>query len=246
MAGKVYLIGAGPGAADLITLRGARLLAQADVVLYDALVDASMLALCPQAVKVPVGKRCGGQSMAQSEINRVLLDAAGRHACTVRLKGGDPMLFGRAREEIDALLAAGFEVEVVPGVSAAFGASADVMQSLTQRGLSRSVVFITPRVGQGEEDHPWARSAAAADTIVLYMAGQQAGAIAQALVRAGLPPARAAVLVENATLPQRQIITARLHSLGAAAAGLRGGPAMLFIGEIYEDLVARQERGCRP
>lgn len=237
MAGKVYLVGAGPGAADLITLRGARLLDNADVVLYDALVDPAMLALCPRARQVPVGKRCGGQSMPQTEINAEIIAAARTHTCVVRLKGGDPMLFGRAREEIDALQAEGIEVEVVPGVSAAFGASADVMQSLTQRGVSRSVVFITPRVGRGEEDHRWARSAAAADTIVLYMAGQQAGAIAAALMRAGLPAQRPAVLVENATLAQRQIIPARLGSLGEAAQRLRGGPAMLFIGAVYEDLV---------
>lgn len=243
MTGKVYLVGAGPGAADLITLRGARLLEQADVVLYDALVDPAMLALCPRARRVPVGKRCGGESMPQSAINREIIAAARAHACVVRLKGGDPMLFGRAREEIDALRAEGMEVEVVPGVSAAFGASADVMQSLTQRGVSRSVVFITPRVGQGEEDHPWARSAAAADTIVLYMAGQQAAAIGAALMRAGLPAQRPAVLVENATLPNRQIIPARLGTLGEAARSLRGGPAMLFIGAVYEELVTRLSRG---
>ncbi len=238
----VYLVGAGPGAADLLTLRAARLLAKADIVLYDALVDVEMLDLCPQATKISVGKRCGERSTAQRYINKQLIEAAQRYTCVVRLKGGDPMLFGRAREEIDALVAQGIEVKVIPGVSAAFGASADLMQSLTQRGVSRSVLFVTPRVGHGETDHPWAHSAAAADTIVLYMAGQQAGAIADALMAAGLPATRPAVIVENATMAGKRIIPARLRDLGHASSHLQGGPAMLFIGEVYEELVGRAER----
>lgn len=240
--GQVYLIGAGPGAADLITLRGARILEQADVVLHDALVDDSLLALCRQARCVPVGKRAGGHSLPQSEINARLIEAARSNRCVVRLKGGDPMLFGRAREEIDALRAAGIEVEVVPGVSAAFGASAELMQSLTERGVSRSVLFLTPRVGQGETQNPWARAAAAADTLVIYMAGQQAGAIAEALIDAGVPARRAAVIVENATRPNQRILPARLHTLFQVADALQGGPAMLYIGEVYEPLVAQHEK----
>src|SRR5438445_8674731 len=112
--GKVYLIGAGPGAADLITVRGARILAQAEVVLHDALVTEEMLALCPQAIKVPVGKRCGKRSTAQQFINKQLVDNARKHALVVRLKGGDPMLFGRADEELRALESHGIEVEVIP------------------------------------------------------------------------------------------------------------------------------------
>ncbi|MFN0315785.1 MAG: uroporphyrinogen-III C-methyltransferase [Burkholderiales bacterium] len=241
MPGTVYLVGAGPGAADLLTLRAARLLAKADIVFYDALVENAMLDLCPQALKVSVGKRCGERSTAQRFINRQLIDAAQTHACVVRLKGGDPMLFGRAREEIGALTAENIQVEVIPGVSAAFGASADLMQSLTQRGVSRSVLFVTPRVGHGETEHPWAKSAAAADTVVLYMAGQQAGAIAQALMAAGLPSSHPAVMIENATLPGKRIIPARLCDLANAAKQLQGGPALLFIGAVYEEWVAREE-----
>ncbi len=241
MRGTVYLVGAGPGAADLVTLRAARLLEKAGIVFYDALVDEEMLDLCPQAEKVSVGKRCGERSTAQRFINNQLIDAAQTHACVVRLKGGDPMLFGRAREEIDALLAAGIQVEVIPGVSAAFGASADLMQSLTQRGVSRSVLFVTPRVGHGETDHPWAKSAAAADTVVLYMAGQQAGAIAEALMAVGLPSTHPSVMIENATLPGKRIIPARLCDLASAAKQLQGGPALLFIGEVFEELVAQGE-----
>ncbi len=241
MPGTVYLVGAGPGAPDLLTLRAARLLARADIVFYDALVEEAMLELCPRAVKVPVGKRCGERSTAQRFINIHLIEAAQTHACVVRLKGGDPMLFGRAREEIGALRAAGIQVEVIPGVSAAFGASADLMQSLTQRGASRSVVFVTPRVGHGETEHPWAKSAAAADTVVLYMAGQQAGAIAQALMAAGLPSTHPAVMIENATLPGKHFIPARLRNLASAATQLQGGPALLFVGVVYEELVVQAE-----
>lgn len=242
MVATVYLVGAGPGAADLITLRGARILGQAQIVFYDALVDPAMLDLCAGAVKVAVGKRAGERSTAQTHINQLLIEAAREYSHIVRLKGGDPMLFGRAREEIDALVARGIAVEVVPGVSSAFGASADVMQSLTQRGVSRSVLFVTPRVGHGEGEHAWARGAAAADTVVLYMAGQQAGAIAAALLAVGVPATRAAVLVENATLPTKRIVPARLRDLARAAAGLQGGPTMLFIGDVYEALVRQAEQ----
>ena len=114
--GKVYLVGAGPGAADLITVRGAKLLAQADIVFHDALVEPEMLALCPQATLVAVGKRCGKLSSAQQFINKRLVDAAHKYKIVVRLKGGDPMLFGRADEEIQALKADGIEVAVVPGI----------------------------------------------------------------------------------------------------------------------------------
>src|SRR6202162_5606227 len=141
--GKVYLIGAGPGAADLITVRGARLLALADVVLHDALVIPEMLALCPQAVRISVGKRSGQRSTEQQAINRLLVECAEKYALVVRLKGGDPMLFGRADEELNALESRGIEVEVVPGITAALAAAASARQPLTKRGVSRSVALFT-------------------------------------------------------------------------------------------------------
>jgi uroporphyrin-III C-methyltransferase len=238
MTGTVYLVGAGPGAADLLTLRAARLLERAQIVFHDALVDAETLALAMRAVQVPVGKRCGKLSTAQRFINKQLVDAAARYEIVVRLKGGDPMLFGRAQEEINALRSAGVPVEVVPGVSAAFAASADLAQSLTQRGLSRSAVFVTPRVGEGEQGHDWARPAASADTVVLYMARQQADAIVAGLIAAGVPAGRPAVFVENASLPSRKVIPARVGALAEAASALGDGPAVLLIGEVYEQIVA--------
>src|SRR5436190_2524729 len=129
--GKVYLVGAGPGAADLITLRGARLLARADIVFHDALVQSEILTLAQKAKLVAVGKRCSQISTDQRFINRNLVEAAAKYEVVVRLKGGDPMLFGRAQEEVDALEAAGIECEIVPGVTSALAASAELGVSLT-------------------------------------------------------------------------------------------------------------------
>ena len=183
--GKVYLVGAGPGAADLITVRGAKLLAQADIVFHDALVEPETLALCPQAELVPVGKRCGKLSSAQQFINKRLVDAAKQYKTIVRLKGGDPMLFGRADEEIQALKAEGIAVEVVPGITAALAGAASIQQSLTLRGTSRSVAFVT--LAQGTENtqattpgQPIANPSA--DTLVYYMGRKDAAKIAQQLI----------------------------------------------------------------
>ena len=180
--GKVYLVGAGPGAADLITVRGAKLLEKADIVFYDALVAAEMLALCPQAIQVPVGKRCGKLSSAQHFINKRLVDAAHKHQIIVRLKGGDPMLFGRADEEIQSLKAAGIAIEVVPGITAALAGAASIGQSLTLRGISRSVAFVT--LAQGAENvapgQPLTNPSA--DTLVYYMGRKDAARIAQQLI----------------------------------------------------------------
>jgi uroporphyrin-III C-methyltransferase len=178
----VYLVGAGPGAIDLITLRGAKLLAQADIVFYDALVDAEMLSLCPQAKLVAVGKRCGKLSSAQQFINKRLVDAAQKNKTVVRLKGGDPMLFGRADEEITTLRQAGIDVEVVPGITAALAGAASLQQSLTLRGVSRSVAFVT--LAQGTENLTSGKPIANpnADTLVYYMGRKDASKIAKQLI----------------------------------------------------------------
>ncbi|QEI05866.1 uroporphyrinogen-III C-methyltransferase [Pigmentiphaga aceris] len=235
--GTVYLVGAGPGAADLLTVRAARLLERADIVLHDALVQPEVLALAPQARLVPVGKRCGRLSTAQHFINKQLVDAAQHHSCVVRLKGGDPMLFGRAQEEISALMAAGVPVEIVPGVSAAFAASAAIGQSLSLRGVSRSVAFLTPAVGQGETPHSWAGAAVAADTAVLYMAGRQAKDISDGLMAAGVPASRPVVLVESASLPGQRMVPTSVGALPQAAAALGDGPCLILVGEVYAGLV---------
>ena len=230
--GKVYLIGAGPGAADLITLRGARLLASADVVLYDALVQPELLEMANHSAQmIAVGKRCHQFSIDQRFINRALVEAAQRHAVVVRLKGGDPMIFGRAQEEIAALQAAGIAYEIVPGITSALAAAAELGVSLTQRGVSRNVVFVTPRVGENESASDWAQSVLAADTAVLYMASGQAAEIAAALIRRGLPGSTPAALICNASLPTMQKVHTTLAGLPEAAKEA-GSPALIVLGEV--------------
>ena len=181
--GKVYLVGAGPGAADLITVRGAKLLEKADIVFHDALVDPAMLELCPQAIKVPVGKRCGKLSSAQHFINKRLIDAAQKHQIIVRLKGGDPMMFGRADEEIQVLKQHHIEVQVVPGITAALAGAAAIQQSLTLRGVSRSVAFVTlAQANEAEENKSQPLQNPRADTVVYYMGRKDASNIAKQLI----------------------------------------------------------------
>ncbi len=231
--GTVYLVGAGPGAPDLLTLRAARLLERADIVFHDALVHPDTLALAAEAEKVAVGKRCGKHSTAQRFINKRLIDAASKYTTVVRLKGGDPMLFGRAQEEIDALAAAGVPYRVVPGITAALAASAGLGVSLTRRGVSRNVALITPRIGSGEGDHDWARSALAADTCAIYMGAGEAARIAETLIARGARTNLPAVIVENASLEQVRSIFLPLSALGTVAALGITGPAVILLGEVY-------------
>lgn len=230
--GKVYLIGAGPGAADLITLRGARLLEQAEVVLYDALVQAELLAMAHPAAKlIDVGKRCRQTSTDQRFINRALVEAGLHHDVVVRLKGGDPMVFGRAQEEIAALQAAGVAFEVIPGITTALAAAAELGVSLTQRGVSRNVVFVTPRVGEAQAGSDWAKSVLAADTAVLYMASGQATEIVAALMQRGLSGATPAALVSNVSLANMQTLHTTLARLPDATPQA-GAPALIVLGEV--------------
>lgn len=241
MSGTVYLVGAGPGAPDLLTLRAARLLERADIVFHDALVHPETLALAVRARRVAVGKRCGRRQTAQRFINKGLVDAARTHEIVVRLKGGDPLIFGRAQEEIEALRAAGIAFEIVPGVSAAFAASAELETSLSQRGVSRSVVFVTPRIGEGELGSDWAASVLAADTAALYMAAGQAEAIATALIARGLAAETPVVVVRDASLPSRREQALRLDEFGGMDVP-GSGPALILLGAVYEARVQRAER----
>jgi len=233
MSGMVYLIGAGPGAVDLLTVRAARLLAEAEVVFHDALVPEEILRLCANAELIAVGKRHGRHSAAQHFINKRLAEAARTHQKVVRLKGGDPMLFGRAQEEIDYLKAEGIAVKVVPGVTAASAASALLGISLTRRGVSRSVAFATPRAGEGEERSAWARAAAAADTAALYMAAHDAVAVRDELLRHGVRPETPLAIVESASLPAEKVTYGRLSEIHKLVAGVTGGPVLLLLGEVF-------------
>lgn len=232
MMGIVYLVGAGPGAADLLTLRAARLLAEADVVLHDALVGDEVLALAARAKLYNVGKRAGRPSVDQRFICRLLVRMGQRHKIVVRLKGGDPNLFGRAAEEIQACRAAGIPVAMVPGVSAGFAAAASLGASLSARGVARSVTFVTPTVARGrDDDMHWAQAAAAADTAVVYMGAGQAARVAQALIERGVPGSRPVALVENASLSDERVVRGVLAELEKIASRAGDGPAVIIVGE---------------
>jgi uroporphyrin-III C-methyltransferase len=232
---KVYLVGAGPGAPDLLTLRAARLLESADVVLHDALVHPETLALAKRARLGNVGKRYGKVSTEQRFIHRALAEAARKHAVVVRLKGGDPMLFGRAQEELDALAAEGIEAEVVPGVTAALAAAASLRASLTRRGIARTVAFLTPRVGRGETASEWLPAAMAADSVALYMAAGAAASIAGALIEAGKPGDTPVALVQDATLEGEARTFTTLAALRVVQLPPASGPVVMLVGEVLRE-----------
>jgi uroporphyrin-III C-methyltransferase len=238
--GKVYLVGAGPGASDLLTLRAAEILKRADVVFHDALVHPQTLELAARAEKLAVGKRSGRHSTAQKFINKRLVDAARDHEVVVRLKGGDPTLFGRAQEEIDALRAAGIDFEIVPGVTAATATAAELGVSLTRRGFARHVVFVTPRAAKGERENNWAASVLAADTAVIYMGAGLAETISAELIRRGKRRDTPLALVESASLPGRRVLLGALADLPELArrAG-PGGPTVVLLGEVLKAAIAK-------
>ena len=237
--GKVYLVGAGPGAADLITVRGAKLLAQADIVFHDALVEPEMLNLCRQAVQVAVGKRCGKLSSAQQFINKRLVDAAQKYQIIVRLKGGDPMLFGRADEEIQALKDAGITVEAVPGITAALAGAASIQKSLTLRGISRSVAFVTlaqatEGTQQSISNQPITNPSA--DTLVYYMGRKDAATIAEQLIEQKSPHhANTPVqILEAVSTPRERLWSSTLRELASGKADSwfdSSSPALIMVGE---------------
>jgi len=211
--GKVYLIGAGPGAADLITVRGAKLLAQADVVLHDALVEPELLALCPQAKCIAVGKRCGKLSTSQRFINKRLVDAAYQHTTVVRLKGGDPMLFGRADEELAALEDAGIAYEIIPGITAAQAGAASLGRSLTLRGVARSIAFVTHAKAKDDEAQESPLASPSADTLVYYMARAHAVEIAQNLIDSGRKGSTPVHLLESISTSRERTWSMTLNEL---------------------------------
>ncbi|AOF82502.1 uroporphyrinogen-III C-methyltransferase [Methyloversatilis sp. RAC08] len=253
LPGKVWLVGAGPGAADLLTLRAAKLLAEADVVLHDALILEEVLALASRAKRIPVGKRCGRHSTAQRFINQQLIHAARTHAVVVRLKGGDPMLFGRAQEEMDALADAGIDYEVVPGITAASAACAQLRVSLTRRGLSRSVALLTPRAGTGENPSQALRANADVPTLALYMASHESMAIAHELLTCGRAPETPVAIIENASLPSSRESLTTLSGLAARPVsellgtdGPPEGAVLVMLGEVFREALAQRNNQIAP
>ncbi|MFM8466925.1 MAG: uroporphyrinogen-III C-methyltransferase [Oxalobacteraceae bacterium] len=229
--GTVWLIGAGPGAADLITLRGAALLRDADIVLHDALVTPEILAHCPQALLISVGKRSGQRSTAQPLINNKLIECARRFAKVVRLKGGDPMLFGRADEELSALEAASISYEIVPGVTTAFAAAASIRQPLTKRGIARHVAFFTSTTAAGETNEAALPSC---DTLVQYMGGQEAIATAKRLLTAGKPSTTPVIAIENVSRSNERVMRMTLTQMAEGLPACHG-PVLVMIGEALRE-----------
>jgi uroporphyrin-III C-methyltransferase len=223
--GRVVFIGAGPGAADLITVRGARRLAEADVVLYDALTDPALRDLAPQARWVDVGKRGFAEAARQSSINDQLVHEAQAHAVVVRLKGGDPSVFGRLEEELQALADHGIAFEVVPGVTAALAAAAHTARPLTRRGGGRSVSLTTAMTHLGT-----LHATRTADTEVFYMAGRQLGALSRKLREAGWPEDAPVCIVSRAGWPDALASSHRVADLADAAVMHAGRPAVVTVG----------------
>ncbi len=225
VTGRVIFIGAGPGAADLITLRGARRLADADVVLYDALTDPALRDFAPRAQWIDVGKRGFCASTGQAAIDVLLVRLARQHGTVVRLKGGDPSVFGRLEEELQALAAAGIEAEVVPGVTAALAAAAETQRPLTRRGQGRSVSLSTAMTRDGD-----LRATRTADTEVFYMAGRQLAKLSRRLRDAGWPADTPALVVSRAGCPDQLSSDHCLGDLAGAALLHAGRPAVVTVG----------------
>lgn len=232
--GIVHIVGAGPGAADLITLRGQRLLEQADVIVHDRLVGDGVLDLARRdADRIDVGKAPGRHPVPQDRINDILIDQARQGKRVVRLKGGDPFIFGRGGEELQALTAAGIRAEVVPGITAATACAAATGIPLTHRGHASAVTFVTGHKGDGgAPDVDWAALARSGATLAVYMGIGGAGAIANDLSRHGLADTPV-VVIENGTRPDQRIFTGRVRGLDALVRtnGITG-PALIVIGDV--------------
>lgn len=233
--GHVVLVGAGPGDPDLLTVRAAREIAAAEIVFADRLVGEGIMELIPASAEiVHVGKSKGEHSVPQDEIHRRMIEAAKAGKRVVRLKGGDPFIFGRGGEEVEALREAGVNVEVVPGISSALGAAASIQAPLTHRDAAQSVTFVTGHAALGKEpDLDWTALARPNQTVVVFMGVGTAGMIAARLIAAGRGPSTPVAIVENAT---RVNEIAVFGSLDRAAeliqsAGITG-PALLVIGEV--------------
>lgn len=231
---RVYFVGAGPGAADLLTLRAVRVLGRADFVLHDALVETSVLELAPHAARIAVGKRAQRPSTAQRFINKMLVDCARKASCVVRLKGGDPSIFGRLDEEMQALRTAGIAFEVVPGITAASAAAAELQASLTLRGVARAVTFITPCVCDVHDDATWTPaidSLRAGGSLGVYMAGRHIAATAERLIQSGLSASTPIAVLESVSLADSRHWLGTLATAAVSPPEAGSGPVVLLIGK---------------
>jgi len=239
MKGKVYLVGAGPGDPDLLTVKALRVLKMADAVLHDDLVAPEILKLIPTTAQVHnVGKRCGKKRILQEEINFLMVALADTGLRVVRLKSGDPLVFGRAGEEIESLRRASIPFEIVPGVTSAMGAAGVAQIPLTHRRASSALVFITAHQAPGSDAANWSKLAGSGATLVIYMPGQNYSEVSAKLRAAGLADETPCAVISRATTPQQQ--THRSTIAGLTGSPKLAAPALLIVGEVvrFADPVA--------
>lgn len=229
--GKVFLVGAGPGDPELLTLKAAKVLRSADLVLHDDLVGGEILRLIPVSAKlIDVGKRCGRTSTPQEEINRLLVQNALLGLRVVRLKGGDPFIFGRGGEEVQALRQAGIEVEIVPGITAALGAAATTQIPLTHRDLSSTLILVTGSSKESNHVANWPDRLPSNATVVVYMPGHDLRTLQARLMRSGVAPDVPCALISSATNESEQVHITSVAKL--AEAPLLRAPRLVVIGEV--------------
>ena len=244
MSGKVYLVGAGPGDPELLTLKAAKLLEQAQVVLYDSLVSAEVLALVSQkALLVDVGKRAGKKLLTQDEINSLLVSYAKEGKSVLRLKGGDPLLFGRAGEELEALRGEGIEFEIVPGITAAVGAAVAAKIPLTDRRVASQVLFTTFSRGETGNWLNWA-AVTPETTIAIYMPGTHYGEVAARLIENGLAAETPCVIVSHATRAEQQVRRSNLAALSNE--DQLPAPSLLLVGRVAAQDLKQWREPIRP
>lgn len=231
MKGKVYLVGAGPGDPELLTVRALRLLQSAEVVLYDDLVSSEILSLIPSTAEFhAVGKRCGSKRIRQEEINFLMVALAETGRQVIRLKSGDPLIFGRAGEEIEALRNAGITSEIVPGITSALGAAAAAQIPLTHRHSSSAVVLLAGHQASGSQTMEWEKLVSSGSTLVIYMPGKNYSEVASKLRSAGLADETPCALISRATTPQQRVHRTSIGELGDAPH--LASPTMLMVGEV--------------
>jgi uroporphyrin-III C-methyltransferase len=233
-AGAVYLVGTGPGDPELLTLRALRLIEAADVVLFDHLVASEILALLPAAAeKIYVGKRRSQHALRQEAINALMVDLARVGRCVLRLKGGDPFIFGRGGEEIRTLSDAGIPFQIVPGITAALGAAAYTGIPLTHRDHAQACTFVTGNLQDGSVDLDWPGLARPRQTLVVYMGLMALPQLCEKLIEHGRAPDTPAAVVQNATRPDQYVVVATLRTLPqeVALAGMKA-PTVILVGEV--------------
>ncbi|HYN15365.1 MAG TPA: uroporphyrinogen-III C-methyltransferase [Terriglobales bacterium] len=229
--GKVYLVGAGPGDPELLTVKAVRILASADIVLHDALVTQEILELVsPKARIIDVGKRCGQKLLTQDEINAYLIHASTVAGIVVRLKSGDPLIFGRAGEEIEALKNGGVDFEIIPGITSALAAAAAARVSLTDRRLASQVLFTTAHRKGGGMALDWTSAITPGTTVVVYMPGAAYAELGDALIQSGLDPQTPCVIVSCAARKSQQMHWTDIAGLWKLA-GI-SAPALLIVGRV--------------